>query len=109
MNEKLAGSSSRDVEATQVDETNENTPQKPEPDAPVYKMYRWDMPTQLLQQKIVSKDETIARLQRRIAALETFLPEGLEIDDDGTVSAKNSPGLEPEPPVASHLTAKERR
>lgn len=57
-------------------------------------MYHFKMPTELLKEqyetRFAEQAATIARLQRRATALEAFLPEGLEINDDGEVTAKLS-------------------
>lgn len=54
------------------------------------RMYRWEMPTERitreLDEKLSIKDARIARLETRMAALEAFVPEGVVVGDDGTVS-----------------------
>jgi len=68
------------------DESN----QMAEKDDNPYRMYQWDMPTETFKKELAEKNNLIAHLQRRVTALEAFLPDGLEIDDDGTVSVKTN-------------------
>lgn len=57
-------------------------------------MYMWAMPTERLKAdyktRLAEQEAIIAQLRRRIAALEVFLPDGLDIDDAGQVVVKIS-------------------
>lgn len=54
------------------------------------KMYQFQMPTERIKreykEQLSIKDSQIARLRTRMATLETFVPEGVAVDDDGELS-----------------------